>query len=91
MPAEFPKGDKACQRGDKRAGAPIFTPTKSSRQFSVKRESRIAEGTLLIIWQERVEMRSVFFSIKPDKNRFTASMRDILPEKIKKQKKVKSS
>ena len=70
---------------------PMLTPTRSSGQFSVKRESRIAEGTLLITWQERVETRSVFFSISRDTKRFTASMRDILPEKMKKQKNVKSS
>lgn len=69
---------------------PILTPTRRAFQLLVNCESKIAEGTLLIIWQEKTDTNKGLFCIKL-LNRFcTADIRAIFPEKMKNIKKVKS-
>jgi hypothetical protein len=63
---------------------PIFTPTKRGLQFVVNSESKIADGTLLMIWQERTLVKSAFFSSRKEKKLLTASILDTLPAKRKK-------
>ena len=69
---------------------PIFTPSKSAGYSSVNCESRIADGTLLITWQDALETSKAFFSIKYPKASCTAGIRAIFPEKMKNATKVNS-
>ena len=69
---------------------PMFTPISSSRQLAVNCDSSIAEGTLLMNWQDRALTSRVFLLRRAEKKERTPSMRDILPANIKKKTKVKS-
>ena len=69
---------------------PILTPSSSSCQLSVNRDSRMAEGTLLMHWQERVDTTSTDLSSRAAMNCSTAGIRAMLPEKMKKHTKVNS-
>ena len=70
---------------------PIFTPTRSGAKSLVNCESKIADGTLLITWQERVATSSGLFCMSDANNRSTAEILAILPAKIKNATKVKSN
>lgn len=48
----------------------------------------MAEGTLLMNWQESTEKSRVFLLIRAEKISCTRGMRAMLPEKIKKNTKV---
>ena len=50
----------------------------------------MAEGTLLMHWQEKMETSNVFFSSKVAKKVCTAGTRERLPAKRKKNAKVRS-
>ena len=50
----------------------------------------MAEGTFEIIWQERAEKISVFFSRSEESTSLTTPILDIFPAKIKNIKNVKS-
>lgn len=70
---------------------PIFTPTSKAFQLLVNCDNKIAEGTLLMIWQESTDTSNGFLRIKPLNSVCTAGMRAIFPEKMKNIKKVKRS
>ena len=69
---------------------PIFTPMSKGAKSVVNYESKIADGTLLITWQERVETSNGLFSISEPNKVCTALILAIFPAKIKKATKVKS-
>ena len=70
---------------------PMFTPSSSSRQLSVKWESKIAEGTLLMHWQDNAETIRGEVDKRLPRKLCTAGIRARLPEKIKNQTKVHRS
>ena len=69
---------------------PTLTPRSRGCHSVVNCESKIADGTLLITWQERVETTSAFFSIKYPNAFWITEILDIFPEKMKNATKVKS-
>ena len=60
-------------------------------EYPVNCESSIAEGTLLMHWQESALKSKVFFESSAEKKFLTASMRAMFPANIKKNTNVKSS
>ena len=70
---------------------PTLTPTRSPRASCVKRLSKMAAGTLLMIWQVSAEIRMVPWDKRRANNTRTASIRARLPEKVKKAAKVASN
>ena len=70
---------------------PTLTPTRSPRASCVKRLSKMAAGTLLMIWQVSAEIRMVPWDKRRANSTRTASIRARLPEKVKKAAKVASN
>ena len=69
---------------------PIFTPTSNAFQLEVNCESKIADGTLLITWQDKAEKSNTFLFNNAENIRDTAGILAIFPAKIKKATNVKS-
>ena len=67
---------------------PTLTPTRSPQASCVKRLSRMAAGTLLMIWQVSAETSMVPWDKRRANSMWTASIRARLPEKVKKAAKV---
>ena len=70
---------------------PTLTPTRRARASCVKRLSRMAAGTLLMIWQVSAEISIVPWDKRRANSTRTDSIRTRLPEKVKKAAKVASS
>ena len=70
---------------------PTLTPTRRARASCVKRLSRMAAGTLLMIWQVSAEISIVPWDKRRANSMWTASIRARLPEKVKNAAKVASS
>ena len=69
---------------------PIFTPKSNAAWLPVNFDNRIADGTLLMNWQERTDTMRVSFSSKEEIMVLTESSLERLPAKMKKKKKVPS-
>ena len=67
---------------------PKFVPVKSKSNLSVKPESKIAAGTLLIIWLDNTETRTSLPLIVFDNASLIESMLPMLPTKMKNPTKV---
>ena len=63
---------------------PTLTPTRSPQASCVKRLSKMAAGTLLMIWQVSAEIRMVPWDKRRANSMWTASIRARFPEKVKK-------
>ena len=70
---------------------PTLTPTRSPLASCVKRLSRIAAGTLLMIWQVSAETSMAPWDKRRANSTRTDSSRARLPEKVKNAAKVASS
>ena len=70
---------------------PTLTPTRRARASCVKRLSRMAAGTLLMIWQVSAEISIVPWDKRRANSTRTDSIRARLPEKVKNAAKVASS
>ena len=69
---------------------PILTPTSSACQLLVNLDKSIADGTLLITWQERTGTSKGFTFISDDSADDINGMRAVLPANMKNITKVKS-